>query len=152
MKTRRTLILSMLVFVLGLSLLMLGSARQANALTQAEWETVADSLHAYLSGSQYTAADDGEAGFINTPASFAAIIDSNADGLYCGVGDNMAGKPVLVDNLGGLATLIPGTEVRCNWTQPGVTFGCFHTDTLAAMKAKVDAHIAAGMSPDISVY
>ena len=151
MKTRRTLIFSMLVFVLGMSLLMLGSPRQANALTQAEWETVADYLDAYINN-QWGATDDGEAGFINTPASYKAQVDSNVDGTICGVGDDMANRPVLVDNLWGQTTLIPGTSVRNNWTNAGATGGGYSTDTMAAIKAKVDAHRAAGFSPDISVY
>lgn len=149
-KTRRTLIFSMLIFVLGLSL-MLGSPRQANALTQAEWETVADYLHAYVSGSQYVATDDGEAGFINTPNDYHSKVDTNGDGTLCGVGDDMVNRPVLVDNLWQLPTLIPGTSVRNLWTGTGTTGG-YGTTTMAAIKAKVDAHRAAGFSTDISVY
>lgn len=151
MKTRRTLIFSMLVFVLGLSLLMMGSPRQANALTQAEWETVADYLDAHLNN-QWGATDDGEAGFIYPPATYKSAVDSNGDGNICSVGDDIKNRPVLVDNLWGTATLIPGTSVRNNWTQAGASGSGFSADTVAAIKARVDAHIAAGFSTDIVVY
>lgn len=150
MKTRRTLVFSLLVVLMGLSLI-LSSTRQASALTQAEWETVADYLHAYVAGSQYVATDDGELGFMHTPAQYKSQVDSNGDNTLCGVGDDMVNRPVLVDNLWQLATLIPGTSVRNLWTGTGTTGG-YGTATMAAIKAKVDAHREAGFSPDISVY
>lgn len=151
MQIRRTVIFSMLVFVLGLTLLMLGSVREANALTQAEWETVADYINAYASGSQYGPADDGELGFMHTAAQYKAQVDSNNDGILCGVGDDMANRPVLVDNLWQLTTLIPGTSIRNKWNDPIAT-NALTTANLSALKAKVDAHREAGFSPDISVY
>jgi hypothetical protein len=134
---------------------MLGSPRQANALTQAEWETVADSLHNYITSSQYDVTDDGEKGFIHTPAQYKLQVDNNSgvgDGIVCNVGDDMVNRPVLVDNLWGTATLIPGTSLRNNWTNAGLTGGGFSTDTMAAIQAKVNAHREAGFSDDISVY
>jgi len=150
MQTRRTLFFSLLFVLMGLSL-MLGSPRQANALTQAEWETVADSLHNYIT-SQYGSADDGEAGFLYTPALYKSRVDSDTTTPICGVGDDMANRPVLIDNLWGTTTLIPGTSLRNNWTNAGSTGGGYSTDTMGAIQAKVNAHREAGFSDDIAVY
>ena len=150
MKRCRILVFSLLFVLLGLSL-MLGSPMEVNALTQAEWETIADKLDAYIE-SQYNIADDGEFGFLHTPAQYKLQADSNGDNTLCGVGDNMAGRPILVDNLWGTNTLIPGTSVRNNWNNAGLTGGGYSTDVMAAIKAKVDAHKDAGFSTDISVY
>jgi hypothetical protein len=131
---------------------MLGSVREANALTQAEWETVADYINAYVSGSQYGPADDGELGFMHTAAQYKVQIDSNGDGILCGVDDDMANRPVLVDNLMSNTTLIPGTSIRNQWNSASTTVGGMSSAVLTALKAKVDAHREAGFSPDISVY
>ena len=152
MQTRRTVIFSMLVFVLGLTLLMLGSPRQANAitLTTAQWEEVAGYIDAYI-GSQYVAGNS-ETGFIHTPVVYKGQIDSNADGTFCGVGDDMAGRPVLVDNLVGNAKLIPGTSIRNQWNTASTTIGGMSTVAVTALRNKLIAHREAGFGTDISIY
>lgn len=154
MQTRRTLIFSLLFVLLGLSL-MLGGPREVNAggsLTAAEWEEVAGYIDAYID-SQYVAGNS-ETGFIHTPVVFKGQIDNNGggDGVFCGVGDDMAGRPVLVDNLSQVNTLIPGTSIRNIWNSASTTLGGMSSAVIAAVKAKVIAHKEAGFGTDISIY
>ena len=159
MQTRRTLVFSMLVFVLGLTLLMLGSPRQADAggtLTEAEWKAVACSIDRHIQ-SMYDGSANNETGFIYTPDLYNSRVDNNGvggipDGTICGVGDNMANRPVLVDNFINVATLIPGTSIRDLWNSGSATIGGLSPFVLTALKAKVNAHREAGFSTDISVY
>ena len=156
MQTNRTLIFSLLFVLLGLSL-MLSSPREVNAgtLTTAEWEAVAGKIDAYIQ-SQYVATDDGEAGFLQTAAQYKALVDNNngtGDGIVCNVGDDMALRPVLVDNLISTGTLVPGTSLRNQWNGALTsTTSALHTTVVAALRAKVIAHREAGFSDDISVY
>ncbi len=154
MQTRRTVIFSMLVFVLGLTLLMLGSPRQANAiaLTSAQWDEVAGYIDAYID-SQYVAGNS-ETGFIHTPVQYKTQIDSNNDGTFCGVGDDMAGRPVLVDNLMGISgkTLIPGTALRNAWNNASTAYGGMSSVVVTALRNKLIAHREAGFGTDISIY
>lgn len=161
MKTRRTLIFSVLVFVLGMSLLMLGSPTQANAalLTATEWKDVACSIDRYVK-SQYVAGPDvlglvdgdNEYGFLYTPALYNSRVNSNGGNPACGVGDDMANRPVLVDNLMSTTTLIPGTSIRNYWNSASASWGGLSPAVLTALKAKVNAHREAGFSTDIAVY
>ena len=161
MKTRRTVIFSVLVFVLGLSLLMLGSPGKANAgaLTTPEWNSIADYLQSYIS-SQYVAGPDvlglgdgdNEYGFLYTPELYKSRVDTNNDGTLCSVGDDMANRPVLVDNLITLATLIPGTSIRNQWNSASTTLGGMSAAVISAVRDKVIAHREAGFSDDIAVY
>jgi hypothetical protein len=130
---------------MGLSL-MLSSPGEVNALTQAEWEAVAGYFDGYIQ-SQYGPADDGEAGYLITAPALKSLLDSDGNGNYLDVGDNMANRPVLVDNLWGNAYLIPGTSLRTRWDING-----FDTTTVDAIKAKVDAHRDAGFDPNIVIY
>ena len=152
MQTRRTLIFSLLFVLLGLSL-MLGSPREvtAGSLTQAEWEAVAGYIDGYIQ-SQYVATDDGEAGFLQTPALYKSRVDTNGNGTICDVGDDMANRPVLVDNLITTNTLIPGTSIRDLWNSGSATIGGLSPAVLTALRDKVIAHREAGFSDDISVY
>ena len=150
MQTNRTLIFSLLFVLMGLSL-MLGSPREVNAT---EWTDTAGYIDAYIQ-SQYDAAADGEAGFVHTPAQYKAQVDNDmgADGILCNVGDDMAGRPVLVDNLiASGTTLIPGTSIRNQWNNTSAIYGGMSTAVLTALKNKVIAHREAGFSDDISVY
>ena len=151
MQTRRTLFFSLLFVLMGLSL-MLGSPRQADAigLTTAQWEELAGYLDAYI-GSQYVAGNS-ETGFIHTPVVYKGQINSNADGTFCGVGDDMAGRPVLVDNLVGNAKLIPGTSIRNQWNTASTTIGGMSTVAVTALRNKLIAHREAGFGTDISIY
>ena len=154
MQTRRTLIFSLLFVLMGLSL-MLGSPREADAITLTsgaggQWEEVAGYIDAYID-SQYVAGNS-ETGFIHTPLAYKGQINSNGDGTFCGVGDDMAGRPVLVDNLANNSKLIPGTSIRNIWNSPSTTIGGMSSAALTALKAKVIAHKEAGFGTDISIY
>ena len=154
MQTRRTLFFSLLFVLMGLSL-MLGSPREADAIALTsgaggQWEEVAGYIDAYI-GSQYVAGNS-ETGFIHTPVVYKGQIDSNADGTFCGVGDDMAGRPVLVDNLVGNAKLIPGTSIRNQWNTASTTIGGMSTVAVTALRNKLIAHREAGFGTDISIY
>ena len=154
MKTRRTVIFSMLVFVLGLTLLMLSSPRQANAggtLTEAEWKAVACSIDRHIQR-QYDGSANNETGFMQHADVYNSRVDTNGNGIICGVGDNMANRPVLVDNFINVATLIPGTSIRDLWNSGSATIGGLSPAVLTAIKGKVNAHREAGFSTDLSVY
>ena len=157
MKTRRTVIFSMLVFVLGMSLLMLGSPKDANAgtLSQTEWEDIAGYIDGYIQ-SQYVSTDDGERGFIQTPQEYKDTVDNDGglpgDGIVCGVGDDIKNRPVLVDNLMAQTTLIPGTSIRNKWKDAVDGVGGLTPTNLSALRDRVIAHREAGFSTDIAVY
>lgn len=157
MKTRRTLAINLLVFVLGL-FLILGNAGQAHAasLTTTEWETVADAIHAYVQdmcSSSATCEDD----LLMTATTLAPRL-GGSDGPS--VGDDMANKPVLVDMLCELTTAIPGTSYRT--VHAAYTTSCIagnnswhyvvYPTNATAIKNKVLAHEEAGFSTDIVVY
>ena len=163
MKTSRTLVFSLLLILLGLSL-MLSSPRQANAggtLTETEWKDVACYIDRYI-GSQHAAGPDtlglgdgdNEYEFVHSTAQYMTQVDTNSDGTVCGVGDDMANRPVLVDNLvTTLSTLIPGTSIRNKWDGGStIAVAALSPAALTALKAKVNAHREAGFSTDISVY
>ena len=153
MKTNRTLFFSLLFVLMGLSLI-LGSPRQADAggtLTEAEWKAVACSIDRHIQR-QYDGSANNETGFVYTPALYNSRVDTNTDGTICGVGDNMANRPVLVDNFINVATLIPGTSIRDLWNSGSATIGGLSPAVLTALKAKVNAHREAGFSTDIAVY
>ena len=118
---------------------------------QAEWEAIAGYLNSYIQ-SQYVATDDGEAGFLYTPLLYKSRVDTNSDGTVCGIGDDMANRPVLVDNLMNLTTLIPGTSIRNLWKDPSTAYGGMSNTVISAVRAKVIAHREAGFSDDIAVY
>ncbi len=154
MQTNRTLVFSLLFVLLGLSL-MLGSPREANAIALTpgaggQWEEVAGYIDAYID-SQYVAGNS-ETGFIHTPLAYKGQIDSNADGTFCGVGDDMAGRPVLVDNLAGNTKLIPGTSIRNVWNSTSATLGGMSSVAVTGVRDKLIAHREAGFGTDISIY
>ncbi len=162
MKTKRTLVFSLLFVLMGLSL-MLGSPGEVNALalTSDQWKELACYMDRYI-GSQYSAGPDtlglgdgdNEYRFIHTPAQYKAQVDNDpgADGILCGVGDDMKDRPVLVDNLLSTATLIPGTSIRNVWNTGSTTIGGMSPTAIAGVKAKVNAHREAGFNTDISIY
>ena len=163
MKTSKTLVFSLLVFFLGLSLI-LGGPMEANAggaLTETEWKDVACYIDRYI-GSQHAAGPDtlglgdgdNEYEFVHSTAQYMAQVDTNSDGIVCNVGDNIANRPVLVDNLvTTLTTLIPGTSIRNLWNGGSASaVAALSPAALTALKAKVNAHREAGFSTDISVY
>ena len=153
MKTNRTLFFSLLFVLMGLSLI-LGSPRQADAggtLTEAEWKAVACSIDRHIQR-QYDGSANNETGFVYTPALYNSRVDTDGNSTICGVGDNMANRPVLVDNFINVATLIPGTSIRDLWNSGSATIGGLSPAVLTAIKGKVNAHREAGFSTDIAVY
>jgi hypothetical protein len=130
---------------------MLGSPREVNAT---EWTDTAGYIDAYIQ-SQFIATDDGEAGFIYTPALYKSMVDNDpgGDGILCNVGDDMANRPVLVDNLlGSGTTLIPGTSIRNQWNSSSATIGGMSLAVLTKLQARIDGHRDAGFSDDIAIY
>ncbi len=78
-------------------------------------------------------------------------LDSNGNGTILGEGDDLKNAPVLIDNLGQLTTMIPGTSFRCIWNS--ATANCFDSGAVADIKTLVDNHEAAtGAVPDIVDY
>ena len=161
MKTSKTLVFSLLISFLGLSLI-LGSPMEVNAggtLTESEWKDVACYIDRYIQSQHVTGLDsiglgdgDNEYGFLQSPADYKALVDTNNDGTLCGAGDNMANRPVLVDNLITTGTLIPGTSIRNMWNSGSATVGGLSPAVLTALKTKVNAHREAGFSTNISIY
>jgi hypothetical protein len=154
MQTNRKLLFALLFVLMGLSL-MLGSPREADAIpltsgAGGQWEEVAGYIDAYVD-SQYVAGNS-ETGFIHAPLAYKGQIDSNGDGTFCGVGDDMANRPVLVDNLVGTGKLIPGTSIRNSWNSGSATIGGMSPAVLSAVRNKVIAHREAGFSDAISIY
>ena len=146
------------IVILGVSLFltMCGSGPQRNTRVivineSTEWEVVASYIDDYIQ-SQYVATDDGEAGFLYTAALYKSRVDTNSNGTLCGVGDDMANRPVLVDNLISTATLIPGTSIRNQWNSTSTTLGGLSATIVTALRDKVIAHREAGFSDDIVVY
>ena len=170
MKTRRTLVFSLLVVLMGLSLI-LSNTRQANALTVPQREEVANNVDAYIGAmdtqcpnsavSDIATCRDEEI-FFSTANKVRTLLDSNGDGTLLGVGDDMATRPVMVDNLCYLGTLIPGTTYRfggvagtCTVAVPGSGNDWFYAANIANagnVRTKVEAYYEAGFGTDIHIY
>ena len=146
----RTAIALIVALLLGVAVmlpaLILGG-KDAQAIDASEWATVAQYLDAYIDA-QYSATDDGEAGFLLTAAALKTRLDSNNDGTYLGEGDDAANAPVIVDVLNGaFGGIVPKTSVMTSWS---TTAGDAATiDEIAAWVAK---HESAGFSTDIVNY
>ena len=169
MKTRRTLVFSLLVVLMGLSLI-LSNTREANALTTLEWETVAGNIDAYVdamntacvpySDANNTMTCRDEEIFLSVATQVKAMLDSNGDNTIVGVGDNMANRPVLVDTLCATLTAIPGTSNRsvspgagaCGLSGSSSWWYAANSTNALAVRTKVQAYYEAGFSPDIHVY
>ena len=170
MKTSRTLVFSLLFVLMGLSL-MLGSPRQANALSSGDWSTVAGNIDAYIGAmdtqcpnsvvSDILTCRDEEI-FFSTANKVRTLLDSNGDGTLLGVGDDMSVRPVMVDNLCYLGTLIPGTTYRfggasgtCTTATPTLNNDWFYaanTANATAVRTKVEQYYEAGFGTDIHIY
>jgi len=147
---------SLVPIVLVVMALLAGiSANNADATSPTDWTKVKGYINAYISN-QYTAGDEGETGFVASAASLNYRINSLNDSTILGEGDDAANAPVLVDNLGGNADYIPGTSTRCAWNSGAGLTGnienCFDQAVIDAVKARADAHAAAGFSTDIIDY
>ncbi|MHB0867274.1 MAG: fibronectin type III domain-containing protein [Thermoleophilia bacterium] len=135
---------------------------QAQALDATQWEKVRGYIASYYGGPQSGGGLDGEAGFRMGKVALWNRLDSNGDiqpnagtlvgsagaavtGV-AGEGDDMANRPVLIDNLMTQTAFIPGTEFRCNWN---VDQSCFSDSSITMIRELVDAHAAAGFSTDI---
>ena len=76
-----------------------------------------------------------------------SAIDSNADNIYLGEGDDAANAPVLIDNLMGQTNMIPATSFRCTWNT-----NCFDAANVTTVKNLVNAHEVAGFSTNVVDY
>ncbi len=141
------------------------NSSQANALDASQWNKVRGYIAEYFGGPQYAAGLEGEAGFRMTKADLWGRLDSNSNispapgtavgsagttvtGVL-GEGDNMANRPILIDNLRTQTGIIPGTEFRCNYNTNN---DCFSSSSITAIREIVDNHKAAGFSTDIVDY
>ncbi|MCL4310187.1 MAG: hypothetical protein M0Z32_05445 [Actinomycetota bacterium] len=159
MQTRSKFLLRSTVIVLGLMLalglyLSLSYSSRANGIGVSDWTKLQQYVDAYIQR-QYTPNGEGEGsvtqnkeGFYVNQAGLHGMLDSNGDGTILGEGDDLAKAPVLIDNLSGFTTLIPGTSFRCNWNT-----SCFGASAVADIRGEVDAHEAAtGLVPDVINY
>ncbi|MBI5869652.1 MAG: hypothetical protein HZB44_01655 [Actinobacteria bacterium] len=162
-------IFPVLLLIAALMPVYLSVATQANALNVSQWETVRRYVNEYFGGPQYNAGEAGELGFRITKVDLVGRLDSDNDispkyaspatsgtvpgpTTVTGVadeGDDMANRPVLIDNLMTRTDVIPGTEFRCNWN---VDNSCFADSSISAIRTIVDNHKAAGFSTDIVDY
>lgn len=117
---------------------------KANALGPSEWETVRGQVAGYIAG-QYQPGDDGEAGFVMSPAALKSRLDSNGDNIYLGEGDDAALAPVLVDVYSS-STWIPRTSYRTAWTVAA------DAGNASALKGWVQKRAAAGFNYDLVTY
>jgi hypothetical protein len=155
------------IVLLGVMLAMvvfsaISSSQQAKALSTTQWEKVRGYINSYYGGPQYNASLNGEDGFRMGKVALWNRLDSNGDispnagaavgsaGVavtgVAGEGDDMANRPVLIDNLMTQLAFIPGTEFRCNYN---VDQSCYSDSSLTSIRQIVDAHAAAGFSTDI---
>ena len=155
MLTRTAIVMLAMMLLIGLYLSMGSAINKAGATSAGDWTKVKGYVAAYISN-QYIAGDEGEAGFVASAASLNGRINSLDDAAILGEGDDAANAPVLVDNLGAKAEYIPGTSTRCVWNSgaglTGNTENCFDQAVIDAVKARADAHAAAGFSTDVIVY
>lgn len=158
-------IFPLLLIIAALVPVYLSVTSPANALNVSQWETVRGYVAEYFGGPQYNAGLEGEAGFRMNKTDLWNRIDSNGDispaasaaagqasGAVTGVageGDDMANRPVMIDNLMTQTAVIPGTEFRCNWN---VNESCFSNASITTLRQIVDNHQAAGFSTDIVDY
>ncbi len=152
-----------LAVVLVLALVLMG-VRQANALSSGDWNTVADTVDAYITAmdAQCPNSNVSDIGtcrdeeiFFSTAVKVRALLNSNGDSTLLGVGDNMANKPVLVDNLCNLTTLIPGTAYRFVDNLGACSNGWYYaanTTNTTAVRARVEKYYEAGFSTDVHIY
>ncbi|MHB1362029.1 MAG: beta strand repeat-containing protein [Thermoleophilia bacterium] len=160
----------LLGLLLATMLFVVLNSQQAKALQPSQWETVRGYINSFYGGVQSTgaidgAALDGEAGFRRGKVALWNELDSNGDiqpnagaGVgnagtavtgVLGEGDDMANRPVLIDNLMKQPAFIPGTEFRCHWNDDQ---SCFADSSITAIRQIVDNHKAAGFSTDIVDY
>ncbi|MHB8791944.1 MAG: beta strand repeat-containing protein [Thermoleophilia bacterium] len=158
-------IFPLLLIIAALVPIYLSVSSQANALNVSQWETVRGYIAEYFGGPQYNAGLEGEAGFRMNKTDLWNRIDSNGDispnaGTGIGSagtavtgalseGDDMAARPVIVDNLMTNTGVIPGTDFRCNYN---TNESCFSDTSITSIRQIVDNHQAAGFSTDIIDY
>ena len=161
---RTAIVMLGMVLMLGLYLSM-SSVKKANAMNSTQWDTVRGYIAEYFGGPQYNAGLNGEAGFRINKTDLRSRLDSSGDisPVATGAagstgttvtgavseGDDMANRPVLIDNLRTQTGIIPGTEFRCNWN---TNEDCFSNSSITSIRQIVDNHQAAGFSTDIVDY
>ncbi|MDO8735964.1 MAG: HYR domain-containing protein, partial [Thermoleophilia bacterium] len=154
----RTAIVLLGVLIAMVVFVAINNAQQAGATNTSDLAKVKTYVASYITNQFGAGGNEGEDGFIMTAAQLNSRMNTVGPGdvITLGEGDDAANAPVLVDNFSSNATWIPGTTNRCFWNTGaagvGVAENCFNTGPLAGVKAKVDAHKAAGFSTDIVVY
>ena len=144
----KTAIMLLALLMVTAVFVVISQTKQANAMSSpTEWEIVRGYVNSYLTGAQSGGADEGEAGYMMTQAQLKSAIDSNGDGIYLGVGDDVANAPVLIDNLKAQTNMIPATSYRCMWNAD-----CFEAANVTTVKNLVNAHEAGGFSTNVDDY
>lgn len=139
-------IISLLVLALaGAIPAILIAERPAEAMTAGEWDNVAIAINAFIT-SQWSATDDGEAGFLVDATTLRGRLDSDGDNNILDEGDNIANAPVLVDMNSAGTSWIPGTSIRMAYTAAA------NGTNAPAVKALVEKHRTAGIVTDIVSY
>lgn len=126
----------------------INSSQRADALSgpPGEWDTVKGAIYSYLTG-QFQPGNQGEAGYVMTPADLKSRLDSNGDMTVLGEGDDAGLAPVLVDTYNAQADFIPGTSVRGLWNTTSLQAG-----TVTQIKDEVNQHDAAGFTTAVVAY
>ncbi|MDO8735692.1 MAG: fibronectin type III domain-containing protein [Thermoleophilia bacterium] len=149
------IVLPVLLLVAAIVPVFLSTSAPAGATNMSDLARVRAYVSSYISN-QFTPGSEGEDGFLISAASLHSRLNPISDGFVLGEGDDAAGAPVLVDNLANQTSWIPGTTNRCAWNTgagtPGVLENCFDPAVLDQVRARADAHAAAGFSTDIVVY
>jgi len=154
----RTAVVLMGFLLAAMLIVTVANSQQAGATNASDLAKVQTYVASYISNQFGAGGNEGEEGFIITAAQLNSRLNTVGPGdvITLGEGDNAANAPVLVDNFSSNASFIPGTTNRCFWNtgagSTGKAENCFNSGPLASVKAKVDAHAAAGFSTDIVVY
>ncbi|MHB8860092.1 MAG: hypothetical protein ACYC6Z_11535, partial [Thermoleophilia bacterium] len=164
-RLKRTAIGLTVLMLLTMFMVVAIGTQQASALNPTQWETVRGYVAEYFGGPQYNAGLEGEAGFRMNKTDLWNRIDSTGDiapNAGAGIGsngvavtgalsegDDMANRPVMIDNLRTQTNVIPGTGFRCNYN---TTEDCFSDASITSIRQIVDNHQAAGFSTDIVDY
>ncbi|MHB8860109.1 MAG: HYR domain-containing protein, partial [Thermoleophilia bacterium] len=144
---RFPLFISLLSVLAGLTIatpVLLRAEAQGSQPT--DWNTVAQAIDGYVQ-SQYSATDDGEAGFLIAAPQLKARIDPLGNDTFLGEGADAANAPVLVDVLNTWGQQIPDTSMGVTENSNAASVA-----NSQALAVKVQAHRAAGMSTDIVTY
>lgn len=149
-------VLPALLLCAALMPVFLMASAPAGAMSSSDVAKLRGYIGSYINNQFGAGASEGEDGFLISAATLHSRLNSFNDGSILGEGDDAASAPVLVDNLGNNTSWIPGTSNRCMWNTGaggyGTTQNCFDNAMLDQVKARADAHAAAGFSTDVVVY